>query len=96
MAVVHLTSQAEKDLNAVIDYYLNVGPVGYIDVLEDELISKMRSLESFPRMGRQVPEIGDPSIREVFVRNYRVVHHVDDRDESVLILTIFHSSKDFG
>ncbi len=96
MASVRLTHQAEKDLGAVIEYYLNVGVHGFVDILEAELLEKLRSLESFPRMGREIPELGDSSMREVFVRNYRIAYHVDENDEEVTVLTIFHSSKELG
>jgi plasmid stabilization system protein ParE len=33
-------------------------------------------LELHPRSGRAVPELGQPSIREVIVRNYRIVYQL--------------------
>ena len=47
-------------------------------------------------MGRVVPEIGDEAMREVIYRNYRIVYVVDRDDEEVEVLTIFHSSRQFG
>lgn len=96
MASVRLTHQAKKDLSAVIEYYLQVGAHGFVDLLEAELLEKLRSLESFPRMGREIPELGDSSMREVFVRSYRIAYHLDRNDDDVTVLTIFHSSKELG
>ena len=53
-------------------------------------------LGRFPRMGRVVPEIGDEAIREVIYRQYRIIYVVDRDDEEVEVLTIFHSSQQFG
>jgi len=47
-------------------------------------------------MGRIVPEIGDEAIREVLYRNYRIAYVVDRDDKEVDVLTIFHSSQQFG
>ena len=60
------------------------------------MIEKVRLLERFPRMGRVVPEIRDEAIRELIYRQYRIVYVVDRGDEEVEVLTIFHSSQQFG
>lgn len=60
------------------------------------MIAKIRRLERFPRLGRVVPEIDDEAIREVLYRHYRIVYVVDRSDEEVEVLTIFHSSQQFG
>lgn len=53
-------------------------------------------LEAFPASGRIVPEIGDKSLREVILRNYRIVYfHLPDEGK-VEVLTVFHSSRQFG
>ncbi len=96
MAHVRFTEQAQNELDAIIEYYERVGAIGFAAVFEQKVIEKVRPLERFPRMGRMVPEIGDEAIREVLYRNYRIVYVVDRDDEEVEILTIFHSSQQFG
>lgn len=96
MARVRLTEQAQNELDAIIDYYERVGADDFAEVFEEKVIEKIRPLEQFPRMGRIVPEIGDEAIREVLYRNYRIVYVVDRDDEEVEVLTIFHSSQQFG
>ena len=96
MARVHLTEQAQNELDAVIEYYDRIGADDFAEVFEEKVIKKIRPLEQFPRMGRLVPEIGDEAIREVLYRNYRIVYVVDQDDEEVDVLTIFHSSQQFG
>ncbi|MEM1054223.1 MAG: type II toxin-antitoxin system RelE/ParE family toxin [Bacteroidota bacterium] len=51
-------------------------------------------LSSLPHSGRQVPEIGDPAIRESIYRQYRIIYVV--ADGSAEILTVYHSSRQFG
>ena len=96
MAHVRLTEQAQSEPDAIIEYYERVGSTDFAEVFEEKVIAQIRSLERFPRMGRIVPEIGDEAIREVLYRNYRIVYVVDRDDEEVEVLTIFHSSQQFG
>ena len=96
MARVRLTEQAQNELDAIIEYYERVGAADFAEVFEEKVIAKVRSLERFPRLGRVVPEIRDEAIREVLYRNYRIVYVVDQDDEVAEVLTIFHSSQQFG
>jgi len=51
------------------------------------LIDKCEYLIDNPEMGRVVPEFSDPQIRELIVKNYRIVYrHIA---EEIQILTIF-------
>lgn len=96
MAHVRLTKQAQEELDAIIEYYERVGAADFAAILEEKVIEHMRRLEHFPRMGRVVPEIEDDAVREVLYRNYRIVYVVDRDEEEVEVLTIFHSSQQFG
>lgn len=96
MAHVRLTEQAQNELDAIIEYYERVGASDFAEVFEEQIIEKIRPLEQFPRMGRIVPEIDDEAIREIIYRDYRIVYVVDQNDETVDVLTIFHSSQQLG
>lgn len=43
-----------------------------------------------------IPEAEDDQLREVIYREYRIMYHVDEAGEEVLILTVLHSSRQFG
>lgn len=96
MAQVRLTEQAQDELEAIIEYYERVGAPDFAEVFEKQIFEKIRPLEQFPRMGRIVPEIDDEAIREIIYRDYRIVYVVGQDDDTVDVLTIFHSSKQFG
>jgi plasmid stabilization system protein ParE len=87
--------QAESDLEAIREYYERVAPA-YAQTFVEGVLETTQKLETFPRSGRKVPEIGDEALREVLYRRYRIVYIVDDADEQVDVLTIFHSAKQFG
>jgi addiction module RelE/StbE family toxin len=50
-------------------------------------------LETFPRSGRVVPELGREDIRELLVGSYRLFYQV--REDRVTILAVRHSSRLF-
>ncbi len=45
-------------------------------------------------MGRMVPEVGHPSIRELIVCNYRMMYHLSE-EELAEVLTVHHSARKF-
>jgi plasmid stabilization system protein ParE len=55
------------------------------------IIASVDRLQAFPDSGRIVPERGDPEIREVIVRPYRVVYR--RRANEVEIATVFRASR---
>jgi toxin ParE1/3/4 len=55
---------------------------------------KARSLVLFPDMGRMVPELQRPMIREVLVAPYRIIYRRDEAE--VVILAVHHSRRELG
>jgi addiction module RelE/StbE family toxin len=53
----------------------------------DFLISQSSLIEKNPRIGRIVPEISDPDIRELIIKKYRLVYRI--RKGKIDILTVF-------
>ncbi|MCC5942208.1 MAG: type II toxin-antitoxin system RelE/ParE family toxin [Balneolaceae bacterium] len=86
-------SQAIKDLEAIEEYYLAVAPE-FADILTDEILLKTRRLLHSPQSGRIVPEIDDPSIREILVYSYRIIYHYSAGESNIEILTVYHSARD--
>lgn len=95
MAAIRWSTQARKDLEAITDYYRDVSP-SFAERFEEQVFIATRRLEMFPRSGRMIPEAEDDQLREIIYRDYRIMYHVDDAGEEVLILTILHTSQQFG
>jgi plasmid stabilization system protein ParE len=76
----------------VIEFIARDSREGALRVLEQAL-SAAASLESLSERGRVVPELADPSVREIFVYHYRLVYRV--APESVAILAFVHGARDF-
>ncbi|MEM1041886.1 MAG: type II toxin-antitoxin system RelE/ParE family toxin [Bacteroidota bacterium] len=95
MAELIWTPRAYADLESIGAYHAQQSP-GYAEVIVRRLMQAAERLEVFPTSGRTVPEIGDETMREVVHRQYRIIYmHLPDEDR-VEILTVFHSSRQFG
>jgi plasmid stabilization system protein ParE len=81
---------AWNDLEATADYIAKDSR-RYAAALVREVKGAARSLRSLPQRGRVVPEFGDFSIRELFVRNYRLIYQV--KPDAVHIVGFIHGSR---
>jgi len=63
----------EEDLEAAASYIHRDSPV-YAASFIDRALEAGRSLDEFAERGRMVPELGDSSIKEIFVYSYRLVY----------------------
>ncbi len=50
-------------------------------------------LPTFPQSGRVVPEFGIPELREVIHRPCRVVYRIADKEQTIEIVRVWHSSR---
>ncbi len=55
--------------------------------------ARVDQLENFPELGRVVPERNQPNIREIIVKNYRIVYRVDQTKKAVEILRVWHGAR---
>ena len=83
---------ARKDLKSIYEY-ISLDSEYYAKKVSEEFLSKVDKLSTFPKMGRIVPELESPQIRELIVFSYRVIYEVKERN--IEILTIVHGKQDF-
>jgi toxin ParE1/3/4 len=83
---------AVADLVAIHDYIARDSP-HYAQRFVERLIAAVEPLESFPQLGRIVPE-GDGRHRELLVRSYRIIYRVEDQE--ILIVTVVHGSRNLA
>jgi len=57
----------------------------------DYLIEQTQVLLQHPQIGRIVPEIGNEHIRELIIKNYRIVYRISD--QLIEIITVFEGHK---
>lgn len=92
MAEIIYTKTARDDLQSIFDYIAR-DSLFYAEIFVDRLMSAASRLEAHPQSGRIVPEIGDPSVREVIYKSYRIMYKIDG--DNVFITQISHCAQDF-
>ncbi|OPY57049.1 MAG: Plasmid stabilization system protein [Pelotomaculum sp. PtaU1.Bin035] len=88
----YLTKQAAFDLQEITEYIARDSVENAIR-FADELLEVCHSIQDFPERGRIVPEVGQPQIREVIHKNYRLVYAV--RKGKIFILQVFNAARLF-
>ena len=63
----------------------------YARIFASQIVEKASVLESFPKVGRVVPESNREDTREILYGNYRIVYRLESDD--VQILTVHHSAR---
>lgn len=84
---------AKKDLKQIYDYIARDSKF-YARKVAYDVVERVENLDRFPNIGRIVPEVNDPNIKEIFVYSYRVIYAV--KPDRVEILTILHGRRDFS
>ncbi len=87
-----LSPSARGDLHGIVRYISLDSPERAV-TFGRFLISSIRRLADFPEMGRMVPEFGDPSIREIVVRAYRVIYRLNAKTDQVEVIRFWHSAR---
>lgn len=89
---VIIAPRAIFDLEEVVRYIAQDNPraaakLGYA------LIEKTRVLGEWPELGRMAPEFGDPAIRELIPRPYRIVYRIDVVKKLVGVARFWHAAR---
>ncbi len=90
--MVKWTIPAKEDLKQIHDYIARDSKF-YAKKVSAEIVERSKELKEFPEMGRIVPEIGTPDIRELFVYSYRLVYELIPN--GVQILAVIHGKQNF-
>ena len=91
--MVKWTTPAKLDLKQIHDYIARDSKF-YAQKVSLEIVEKSEKLNSFPEVGRNVPEIGDPNIRELIIYSYRLIYEVFPK--KVEVLALIHSKRNFS
>lgn len=89
---VILSVPARSDLQNIV-HYISLDDREQARRFGMFLIQQARSLGQFPERGRVVPEFEDKSIREIIVKDYRVVYRVDREKRTIEIVRFWHTGR---
>ena len=84
--------EAIEDIEAIVAYIERDSP-WYAKAVASKIVETAEAIPQYPELGRIVPEIGDPAIRERFAHRYRIIYRVDPI--RVLVAAVIHGRQDF-
>lgn len=90
---IRWTTSASSDVEGIADYIARDSG-SYAAVLVTGIRDAARTLDTLPDLGRVVPELENPNIRELIVGSYRLIYRTDP--EAVYILAVIHGARDLG
>lgn len=90
MVRLEWNERALDDLKEIHEYIARDSP-NFANLFVKKVYETVQKLKDFPEIGRIVPEMDNPAIRELIFQNYRIIYR--NNVENVEILTIIHGSR---
>ncbi len=90
MVKIKWTNHALEELDDIADYISKDSPK-YAQILVKQIYEMVSHLKQFPKLGRKVPEYGDPELREILYKTYRIIYLI--KKEHLEIISIIHGSR---
>jgi toxin ParE1/3/4 len=87
---VYWTQNARRELRALHDHIAQ-NSARYAQGVVDRITRRTEQLSDHPRLGAEVPEYEDESIRELLESSYRIIYRV--REDRVEILSVVHGAR---
>lgn len=89
---VILTPQSQEDLQSIVKFIAK-GDSDRARSFGNTLIDKAISIGPMPERGRVVPELNNPSVREIVYGSYRIIYEVYHDPTVVYILRFWHAAR---
>lgn len=90
---IEWTEPALQDMAALQSYIAQDSPLRARLFIE-RIFAHVAHLETFPELGRRVPEADMPGILELVFQGYRIVYRI--APQQIEILTVLHGSRDLN
>ena len=82
--------EALDDIDNIADY-ISRDSLTHAQQVVERILTLGESIPAQPRLGRVVPELNDPQVRERFIYSYRLIYEL--RDEAIHILAVIHGKR---
>jgi toxin ParE1/3/4 len=86
------TLRSREDLRDIASFIAKDNPPAAFK-LGELIFARVDTLEKFPELGRVVPERNQPNIREIVVKNYRIVYRLRPKEKLLEILRVWHGAR---
>lgn len=84
------SNEALQDIEAIVEY-ISRDSVYHAGQVIERLFDLAEELPAQPKLGRVVPELGDPNVRERFLYSYRLIYEIGD--DAIHILGVIHGKR---
>jgi len=91
--MVTWTKPARADLKHIHDFIAEDSK-HYARKVAQEIREKTDKLNELPSIGKMVPEVGKPEVRELQIYSYRIMYEVIN--EQPYVLAVIHKRRDFS
>ena len=85
------TDPAVKDLHELHAYIARDSEM-YASGFVERIILAAERLVEHPKIGRSVPEVNDPNVRELIYQRYRLIYRI--KGDWIEILSVIHGARD--
>lgn len=85
--------EAIEDVERIAGYIERDSP-WYATAVVTRIVETAEAIPEYPEIGRIVPEIDDPSIRERLVHRYRVIYRL--AGDRAVVAAVIHGRQDFS
>lgn len=89
---VILTPQSLDGLRVIVTFIARDNP-GRARTFGNELVDRALAIGTFPELGRVVPEIGEPSVRETVHGAYRIIYENFPDRQTLYVLRFWHGAR---
>ena len=89
---VRLSHSARSDLKDIVRY-ISVDDPNHALRFGRFLIQHANDLCHFPERGRVVPEFDEEFIREIIVREYRIIYRLNPKRSRIEIIRFWHAAR---
>ena len=79
---------AQHKLTDIADYIAQDKPGAALDWVES-VLDQVENLASFPKSGRDVPELNNKQYKELIIGNYRVIYKILEKEIHILTIRNF-------
>jgi len=90
MVEIKWTNHALEELDDIANYISKDSPK-YAQILVKQIYEMVGHLKQFPKLGKKVPEYGDPELREILFKTYRIIYLI--KKDHLEIISIIHGSR---
>jgi toxin ParE1/3/4 len=86
------SESATNDLRQIVQFIARDNRAAAVK-LAKRILQHVETASELPWANRIVPEKGDPSIREALLKPYRIIYTVQERQNAVQVLRIWHAAR---